>query len=182
MNATLLRKVYKIHGIKKKKLRWYKFQRNVDENAIRVDLSRMKRQMTMARNDGYRFIYLDETMITRKTVADTEWTRAGENLRIDTEALNEPTLALLAGISKEKGLEHFQVFHKSVDVIKFKEWLTTLKQLNPTDKICLFMDQLSVHTSNKSKNRMRELGFRWVYNVSYSPQWNPIELTFSKFK
>ena len=29
---------------------------------------------------------------------------------------------------------------------------------------------------------MRELGFRWVYNVSYSPEWNPIELTFSKLK
>ena len=29
---------------------------------------------------------------------------------------------------------------------------------------------------------MRELGFRWIYNVTYSPQWNPIELTFAKLK
>ena len=29
---------------------------------------------------------------------------------------------------------------------------------------------------------MRELGFKWIYNVSYSPDWNPIELTFSELK
>ena len=29
---------------------------------------------------------------------------------------------------------------------------------------------------------MRELGFRWCYNVAYSPEWNPIELTFSILK
>ena len=44
------------------------------------------------------------------------------------------------------------------------------------------MDQLGVHTSNESKGIMRDLGFRWIYNVSYSPQWNPIELVFSKLK
>ena len=44
------------------------------------------------------------------------------------------------------------------------------------------MDQLGTHTSNDSKKNMRELGFRWIYNVSYSPEWNPIELTFSKVK
>ena len=29
---------------------------------------------------------------------------------------------------------------------------------------------------------MRELGFRWVFNVPYSPQFNPIELVFSQVK
>ena len=29
---------------------------------------------------------------------------------------------------------------------------------------------------------MRELGFRWIYNAAYSPEYNPIELVFSKVK
>ena len=29
---------------------------------------------------------------------------------------------------------------------------------------------------------MRELGFKWIFNVSYSPEYNPIELIFSKVK
>ena len=41
------------------------------------------------------------------------------------------------------------------------------------------MDNLSVHTSDRAKKAMKELGFRWCYNVAYSPEWNPIESVFS---
>ena len=33
----------------------------------------------MARNGGYRIVYLDETMFTRKTVVDVEWTLPKQN-------------------------------------------------------------------------------------------------------
>ena len=69
--------------------------------------------------------------------------------------MNEPTLALLSGVSKEKGQELFMIFDRSVDIPKFKEWLTRLRDENGDDKICLFMDQLSAHTSKKSKAAMR---------------------------
>ena len=29
---------------------------------------------------------------------------------------------------------------------------------------------------------MRELGFRWIVNCTYSPEYNPIEFIFSKVK
>ena len=77
MNPTLLREVYRRHGIRKKKYRWVKVVKDTDEDSRRHDLARMKRQLTMAKNDGYRIIYLDETMFTRKTVSDTEWTLPG---------------------------------------------------------------------------------------------------------
>ena len=44
------------------------------------------------------------------------------------------------------------------------------------------MDQLKVHTSNDAKEIMRNLQFSWIYNIAYSPEYNPIELTFSKIK
>ena len=44
------------------------------------------------------------------------------------------------------------------------------------------MDQLSAHTSEKAKRHMKELGFRYVYSAAYCPQYNPIELMFSKVK
>ena len=107
MNPTLLREVYRRHGIKKKRYRWYKVDKNATEESRRLDLARMKRQLTMARNEGYRVVYLDECMFTRKTVVDAEWTLPKENVRVDEALLNEPTLALLSAISKEKGQEHF---------------------------------------------------------------------------
>ena len=103
-------------------------------------------------------------------------------MAVDEAKLNEPTLALLSAISKEKGHEHYKIFDKSVNVAKFQEWLTELRAKNGDDKICLFMDQLSAHTSDRAKKHMKDLGFRYVYNVSYSPSWNPIELVFSKVK
>ena len=142
----------------------------------------MKRQLTRAKRDGYRIIYLDETMFTRKTVAETEWALPGENMTVDEAKLNEPTLAMLAAISKDKGREHYRVFPRSVNVDKFKEWLKELRERSGDDKIALFMDNLTSHTSDDAKEAMRELGFRWIYNVPYSPEYNPIELTFSQLK
>jgi len=49
-------------------------------------------------------------MFTRTTLPDTEWALPGENMRVDVSMKDEPTLALLAGVSKEKGIEHFRIF------------------------------------------------------------------------
>ena len=57
-----------MHGIKKKKLRWYKKQNDLDLKKERQKLGTMKMLLTKAKNQGYRIVYIDETMVTRKTV------------------------------------------------------------------------------------------------------------------
>ena len=44
------------------------------------------------------------------------------------------------------------------------------------------MDNLSSHTSERSKQAMRDKGIRYIYNVPYSPDYNPIEFVFSIVK
>jgi len=44
------------------------------------------------------------------------------------------------------------------------------------------MDNLSAHKSKESLACMREHGIRWVFNAVNSPEYNPIELVFSKLK
>ena len=100
----------------------------------------------------------------------------------DLAHLQEPTLAVLAAISKEKGQEHYRIFENSVNIQKFKQYLQELRDLNGEDKIALFMDNLSAHRSEKSKVEMARLGFRCIFNVPYSPEYNPIEFVFSKVK
>ena len=41
---------------------------------------------------------------------------------------------------------------------------------------------MSCHTSEQTKKYMRELNFRFIYNVAYSPDYNPIETVFSLVK
>jgi len=110
----------------------------------------MKSELTKVQNAGYRVIYIDETMFTRKACPDIEWARSKENMTVDLARLEEPTLAVLCGISKESGLEHFQIFERSVNVDKFIEYLDKLREMNGETKVCLFMDNLSAHTSKKS--------------------------------
>ena len=82
----------------------------------------------------------------------------------------------------EKGQEHYKIYRKSVNTQKFIEYLRELRQHSGEEKICLFMDNLSSHKNDDAKKAMREMGFRWVWSVPYSPQYNPIELVFSKIK
>ena len=142
----------------------------------------MKRELAKAKRDGYRIIYLDETVFTRKTLAASEWALPKENVTVDVAKIDEPCLALLAAISKEKGREYYRTYPRSVNVQKFKEWLKELRGRNEDAPIALFLDNLSAHRSTKALNCMKELGFRWIFNVPYSPEYNPIELTFSKLK
>ena len=62
-------------------------------------------------------------MFTRRSVPELEWTKSKENMTVDQAQLNEPTLAVLAAISKDHGLEHLHIFPKSVNQTKFIEWL-----------------------------------------------------------
>ena len=149
---------------------------------VAQETARMKRQLAKAKKDGYRIIYIDETMFTRATVPKAEYCLPKQNMTVDTAKLDEPTLALLAGISKERGVEHYRTFDRSVNIPKFKEYIAELREANGDEKICLFMDNLSAHTSKKSKEALTRLGFRYIYNVAYSPDYNPIEFVFSKLK
>ena len=142
----------------------------------------MKRLLTRARNDGYRIIYLDETCFTRSTMPKVEYSLQGQNMPADLANRNEPTLAVLAAISKEKGQEHYRIFDDSVNVSKFKEYLQELRALIPDEKVALFMDNLSAHRSEKARAEMSRLEFRCIFNVPYSPEYNPIEFVFSKIK
>ena len=171
-----------MHGIKKKKYRWNKQPKNQDAAEANNWLTKMKRQLAKAKRDGYRVVFLDETFFTRNKVPELEWALPKENVTIDPAKNVEPCLCMLAAISKDKGLEHYRIFEKSVNIKKFKEWATELRAKNGEDKIAFFMDNLSTHTSPKAKKIMSELGFRQIYNVPYSPDYNPIELTFSKCK
>ena len=69
-------------------------------------------------------------------------------------------------------------FEKSVDRSKFMVFLQALRDKFWTDDIHLVMDNLSVHTSKITRERMDELGFGYSWTSPYSPQYNGIEEVF----
>ena len=63
----------------------------------------------------------------------------------------------------------------------FIPYLKQLKRLNPRP-FALFMDQLSVHKGKEVVPWYTKLDITPIYNVGYSPEFNPIEACFSQVK
>ena len=71
------------------------------------------------------------------------------------------------------------MFDEAVNEEKFMIFLKGLAEINQNKKVVIVMDNLAVHKTKNVKSLMRELNFEWIWVVPYSPEYNPIELTFS---
>ena len=89
---------------------------------------------------------------------------------------------MLAGVSEQIGTDLVMLFDKSVNIEKFKFYLNELRSKYFFDDICIYMDNLKVHTSNEVIERMDELSIAYVFGPIYSPDLNPVEYVFSMAK
>ena len=128
MNYTLLSQVYRMHKVKRRRIKWEKRAREQDDTNYGQEKTKMIRALRRAKRDGFKVIYIDETVFTRSTVPRTEYCLQNRNVTVDKDWINEPTVAVLSGISRERGQELFMQFPKSVNVPKFKEYLTKLRE------------------------------------------------------
>ena len=103
-------------------------------------------------------------------------------MRFDRNHLHKKTLATIAGISAERGIEIIRTHDFSINVDKFKQYLIGLRETNRSIKLAVFMDRLNVHRSAKIRELAHQLGIKLVFNASYSPDLNPIERVFALTK
>ena len=73
MGYTLLSKVYRMHGVKKRMITWKKKANNRTELEYMREKKKLLRQLEKAKKDGYRIIYLDEAMFTKSALPKTEY-------------------------------------------------------------------------------------------------------------
>jgi len=118
-------------------------------------------------------------MVTKRTMPTHEWAAKYDNIKVSYDQFANQTIATIAAISAERGVDHIAMYRDSVNVDKFKLFLQELRDKYFFDDICLYMDNLSVHRSKVTKERMNELGFGYIFGPSYSPDLNPIESVFS---
>ena len=89
---------------------------------------------------------------------------------------------VIVTMTEESGLELNMICESAVIAETFNKFLESLSQRFRRRPLALFMDQLSVHRAIAVKPTYQKLDILPVYNVSYSPQFNPIEAVFSKLK
>ena len=63
----------------------------------------------MALERKFRVVYLDEFMITKRTLPTHAWTLPKTNVFLDQKKVSIKTKAILAAVSREYGLDHIEV-------------------------------------------------------------------------
>ena len=85
-------------------------------------------------------------------------------------------------MTEEKGMDFCQVYEHAISAKEFGDYLRQLRKKYPRPPIALFMDNLAVHRSKDVKPLYKELNITPIYNIGYSPEFNPIEAVFSRVK
>ena len=68
--------------------------------------------------------------------------------------MNQPVFALIFAVSEERGVEHHQIFEKSVNKEKFTEYILGLRRANQFERIAVFLDNLSVHRAHDVREKL----------------------------
>ena len=163
-----LLKVYKQHGIKKKKIRKTKIITEQHRQRIHEECLVAKRQLAEHKAQGYRIIYCDELCTTVSTIPSHAYSLKKQPLKIDLRQFSQRCVATITSFSAEAGMELVMNFDRSVDKPKFISWLKALRQRHPFRRLCLFLDRLSVHRSRDVAEVLRQLQIAAIFNGSYS--------------
>ena len=87
-----------------------------------------------------RIIQIDECYVTRNTLSKFAWSARNTSLELDHKSLELEVKSIIAGVSRERGLDHIDVFRHSFTKIKFKLFLEGLRRKYPFDDILIVMD------------------------------------------
>ena len=127
-------------------------------------------------------VYLDEINFTKRSVMQRDWSRKDSNLAIDQQEIYIGYRSVIASMTAENGIGCIRIFSQAVTAEDFVDFLKSLRARYHKRPLALFMDQLAVHKSKEVKPWYISLNITPIYNVAYSPEFNPIEAVFSQVK
>jgi transposase len=131
--------------------------------------------------DGARFVFLDETSATTAMTRRSGWGPKGERLVDAAPAGHWKTTTFVAGLRASGIIAPFVLDGPMTGAV-FRAYVEQVlaPELEPGDAVV--MDNLSIHKVAGVREAIRAAGASVLYLPSYSPDLNPIEQLFAKFK
>ncbi len=182
LSTTSLRRLYKKHGIRFKYIQKIKKEVDLHNQVYRVLFEKMTELLQQAETDKMPVVFLDEAVFTFNTFSKKAWSGPNESITVRDHALKVKTQAFIAAITLEQGLISYSIIPKSIKTEEFKAFLYQLSDYFEGKPFAVFLDNLSVHKTNLSKDVFSELKIIPIFNIPYSPQFNGIESYFSLLK
>ena len=131
--------------------------------------------------DADRFVFIDETSATTAMTRLSGWGLKGERLVDMAPAGHWKTTTFVAGL-RASGITAPFVLDGPMTGEAFRAYIEHVlaPELQPGDAVV--MDNLSVHKVAGVREAIRAAGASVLHLPSYSPDFNPIEQLFAKFK
>lgn len=101
---------------------------------------------------------------------------------MEEKLTSSPAVAVVAGVSAEKGLEAFYIHPRSIDSDCFIQYLLELLETSKPSEFTIFLDNCRVHHSKKVQAFLEDNKIEVIYNVPYGPEYNPIERVWAQLK
>ncbi len=131
--------------------------------------------------DPARLVFIDETWTSTKMARSHGRCRRGERLRMGVPHGHWKTTTLVAGL-RTSGVAAPFVIDGPIDRAAFEAYIE--KILAPELRLgdVVIMDNLSSHKGPRVREMIEAVGAKLLYLPPYSPDFNPIEMAFSKLK
>ncbi len=129
--------------------------------------------------DSCNIISIDETSVDTQLYPLYGWSQKGKKIIMLREAVKK-RYTIITAISNDK-IIHYDIIKNSANAIDFKNFLINLVNKGINDKY-LLVDNVRIHHSTIVKDYIKTTSNKLLFNAPYSPEFNPIEHVFSKFK
>ena len=137
-------------------------------------IAAMRTKVQYAIDRNIRIVYLDEVVFTKKTCKATEWSAANDNIFVPCESLKVPYTAVIAAISYDMGVVHYEMLDEAANHENFASFLENLFPKFEEPRLSLVLDNLAVHFHEDVKKVYTKHNVYYIRNAPYHPQFNPI--------
>ena len=176
ISKTLLYKTLKQLKISRKKI----YKRPLYSNKVKLNRQKRLLKNSLSNVDIKDIISIDETSVDTHMENTYGWSRKG--VKIDKMKKNVyKRYTVICAISNNKVI-HYKIIQNSANGESFLDFIKELLTKINGNKY-LLLDNARIHHYSKLKEYLKtKQNIRYVYNVPYSPQYNPIEYMFNEFK
>jgi transposase len=148
----------------------------------RPDIAERREAWRRAQSDlRGRLIFLDETWTTTAMTRRYAWADVGDRALGHAPSGHWKTTTFLAGLTSEGLIAPF-VLDGPINAECFRAYVEQIlvPALRPGDTVIL--DNLSSHKDEQAASLVADASARLLFLPPYSPDLNPIEMAFAKFK
>ena len=124
-------------------------------------------------------ISIDEMSIDTNLLPLYGWNHKGKKLELKT-TINKKRYTVICGISNNR-IIHYDIIKNSANAMDFKNFIINVINKSPDIKY-LLVDNARIHHSKIVKDYINTTEKELLFNVPYTPEYNPIEHLFSKVK